>query len=88
MIARKTIPYGETDRKGGHTILLCEISCTITCPSLSTADCLTPTFRLVSALLGNYRGGVPRMQKLKAPLMGAQGYQRFPLSKHVVDQNI
>ena len=28
------------------------------------------------------------MQKLKAPLLGAQGYQKFPLSKHVVVQNI
>ena len=34
------------------------------------------------------RGGVPRMQKLSAPLMGAQGYQRFPLSKPVVRRNI
>ena len=34
------------------------------------------------------RGGVPRMQKLKVPLVGAQGYQRFPLSKPVVCQNI
>ena len=29
-----------------------------------------------------------RMQKLKAPLVGAQGYQWFPLSKHVVGQKI
>ena len=32
--------------------------------------------------------GVPRMQKLSDPPVGAQGYQRFPLSKHVVDWNI
>ena len=33
-------------------------------------------------------GGVPRMQKLKVPLVGVHGYQRFPLSKPVVGQNI
>ena len=32
-------------------------------------------------------GGVPRMQKLRASLVGAQGYQRFLLSKPVVGQN-
>ena len=32
-------------------------------------------------------GGVPRMHKLRE-LVGAQGYQRFPLSKHAVGQNI
>ena len=37
--------------------------------------------------------GVPRMQKFKLPpphppLVGAQGYQRFPLCKPVVYQNI
>jgi hypothetical protein len=32
--------------------------------------------------------GVPRMKKLRAPLMRAQGYQRFPLSKPAVGQNI
>ena len=34
------------------------------------------------------RGGLPQMQKLRAPLVGAQGYQKFPLSKPVVGQNI
>ena len=33
-------------------------------------------------------GGVPRMQKLNVPLLGAQGYETFPLSKPVVGQNI
>ena len=33
-------------------------------------------------------GGVPWMQKLKASLVGAQSYQRFPFSKPVVGQNI
>ena len=33
-------------------------------------------------------GGVPWMQKLKALVVAAQGYQRFPLSKPVVGQNI
>ena len=28
------------------------------------------------------------MQKLKDPLVGAQGYQRFPLSKPVIGQII
>ena len=32
--------------------------------------------------------GVPRMQKFGAHLVGAQGYQRFPLSKSMVGQNI
>ena len=32
--------------------------------------------------------GVLRVQKLKAPLVEAQGYQRFPLSKPVVGLNI
>ena len=31
---------------------------------------------------------LPRMQKLRIPLMGPHGYQRFPLSKPVVGQNI
>ena len=34
------------------------------------------------------RCGVPQMHKLRIPLVGAQGYQRFPLSKPVVGQNI
>ena len=34
------------------------------------------------------RGRVPWMQKLRGPLVGAQCYQRFPLSKPVVGQNI
>ena len=42
------------------------------------------------------RGGEPRMQKLRPPppphpvthLVGAQGYQRFPLSKPVIGQTI
>ena len=34
------------------------------------------------------RDGVPRMQKLRTPLVAAQGYQRFPLSRPVVGQNI
>ena len=29
-----------------------------------------------------------RMQKLRALLVGAQGYHKFPLSKPVVGQNI
>ena len=33
-------------------------------------------------------GGVPQMQKSKAPLLGAQGYLRFPLSKLVLGKNI
>ena len=33
-------------------------------------------------------GGVQWMQKLRTPLVGAQGYQRFLLSKPVVGQNI
>ena len=35
-------------------------------------------------------GGVPRMQILSAPppLVGAQGYQRFPLSKPAVGWNV
>ena len=32
--------------------------------------------------------GVPRMQKLRGPLLGAQGYQRLPLSKSAVGPNI
>ena len=32
--------------------------------------------------------GVPQMQKLRAPLVGAQGYQRFPLSRPVVGLDI
>ena len=28
-------------------------------------------------------GGVPQMQNLRVPLVAAQGYRRFPLSKHV-----
>ena len=31
---------------------------------------------------------VPRMQKLTAPLVGAQGYQKFHLPKPVAGQNI
>ena len=34
------------------------------------------------------RGGVPPMQKLRAPLVGALGYQRLILSKPVVGPNI
>ena len=34
------------------------------------------------------RGRVPWMQKLKAPLVGTQGYQRFPLSKFVVSPDV
>ena len=34
------------------------------------------------------RGGEPRMQKLSASLVRAQGYQRFPLFKPVVGRNI
>ena len=33
-------------------------------------------------------GGVTWMQNLKVSLVGAQGYQRFPLSKPVLGQNI
>ena len=33
-------------------------------------------------------GGVTQMQKLRALLVGAQGYHKFPLSKPVVGQNI
>ena len=33
------------------------------------------------------RGGVPRMQKLKPHLAGAESYDMFPLSKPVVGQN-
>ena len=42
----------------------------------------------------DFRGGVPSMQKLPPPLppaallVVAQGYQRFPLSKPVVGQNM
>ena len=32
--------------------------------------------------------GVPRMHKLRAPLVEAQGYQRFPLSEPVVGRNV
>ena len=32
--------------------------------------------------------GTPRMQKLRSPLRGAQGYQRFPISKLGVGQKI
>ena len=34
------------------------------------------------------RGGVPRTHKLRSPLVGALGYQRFPLSKPGEHQNI
>ena len=46
------------------------------CSSFSSCCCYCP------------RGGVPRMHKLRPLLVGAQGYQRFPLFKHVVDVNI
>ena len=38
---------------------------------------------LLLLLLLLSRGGVPRTQKLKSPLVGAQGYKRFTLSKPV-----
>ena len=34
------------------------------------------------------RGVVPWMQKLRIPLVGVEGYQRFPLDKPVLGQNI
>ena len=34
------------------------------------------------------RGGVTQTKKLRAPLVGAQGYQSFPLSKPVAGQHI
>ena len=34
------------------------------------------------------RSRVPQMLKLTAPLVGAQSYQKFPLSKPVVGQDI
>ena len=34
------------------------------------------------------RGEIPRTQKLRSPLVGAQGCQKFPVYKPGVDQNI
>ena len=45
--------------------------------------CVAPAFPLNIT-----RAGVPRMPKLQVPLLGAQGYQRFPFSKPVVGHNI
>ena len=55
---------------------------------VSVSDCCCCISSFTISITSISISGVPRMQKLRAPLVGTQGYQRFPLSKPVEGLNI